>query len=144
MKDMRQTWNISKQSPKVQSTTKGPMLECGSGVTTILMGILCGRRNVEVWSLEHFGEWRDRVSETLKSQRYFRRACLLLSAGRVRRFRLVRSTTGGNAERVLAGNLRRTAGDYQRGSLRASAGGRRSASCWFDDFTWTMQGVPVR
>jgi hypothetical protein len=48
-------------------TTKGPILECGSGVTTILMGILCGRRNVEVWSLEHFGEWRDRVLETLQS-----------------------------------------------------------------------------
>jgi Methyltransferase domain len=48
-------------------TTKGPILECGSGVTTILMGVLCGRRNVEVWSLEHFPEWRKRVSETLRS-----------------------------------------------------------------------------
>jgi hypothetical protein len=45
--------------------TKGPVLECGSGVTTILMGILCGKRNVAVWSLEHYDEWRERVSGVL-------------------------------------------------------------------------------
>jgi len=45
--------------------TKGPVLECGSGVTTILMGILCGKRNIEVWSLEHYDEWRQRVSGVL-------------------------------------------------------------------------------
>lgn len=46
--------------------TQGPILECGSGATTILLGVLCERRNIEVWSLEHFDEWRERVSETLK------------------------------------------------------------------------------
>lgn len=45
--------------------TKGPVLECGSGVTTILMGILCGKRDVDVWSLEHYDEWRQRVSGVL-------------------------------------------------------------------------------
>lgn len=45
--------------------TKGPVLECGSGATTILMGILCGKRNIEVWSLEHYDEWRQRVSGVL-------------------------------------------------------------------------------
>ena len=45
--------------------TKGPVLECGSGVTTILMGILCGKRNIDVWSLEHYDEWRQRVSGVL-------------------------------------------------------------------------------
>ena len=45
--------------------TKGPVLECGSGVTTILMGILCGKRNIDVWSLEHFDDWRKRVSGVL-------------------------------------------------------------------------------
>src|SRR4026207_813581 len=39
--------------------TQGPILECGSGATTILLGVLCGRRNIEVWSLEHFDEWRE-------------------------------------------------------------------------------------
>lgn len=45
--------------------TKGPVLECGSGATTILMGILCGKRNIDVWSLEHYDEWRQRVSGVL-------------------------------------------------------------------------------
>jgi len=45
--------------------TAGPVLECGSGATTILLAILCGKRNVQVWSLEHFPEWRAHVSETL-------------------------------------------------------------------------------
>jgi hypothetical protein len=45
--------------------TEGPVLECGSGVTTILMGILCGKRNIAVWSLEHYDEWRQRVSGVL-------------------------------------------------------------------------------
>lgn len=46
--------------------TTGPILECGSGATTILLAILCGKQNVQVWSLEHFPEWRERVLETLK------------------------------------------------------------------------------
>ena len=49
------------------TTTPGAILECGSGATTILMGLLCAKRNVEVWSLEHADEWRERVSETLKN-----------------------------------------------------------------------------
>ena len=47
--------------------TSGPVLECGSGATTILLGILCGRRNIEVWSLENSVEWRERVTNALKS-----------------------------------------------------------------------------
>lgn len=46
--------------------TQGPILECGSGVTTILLGLLSGKRNIEVWSLEHSPEWRDRVTGTLE------------------------------------------------------------------------------
>jgi hypothetical protein len=45
--------------------TKGPILECGSGVTTILLGILSSRRKTEVWSLEHSSQWESRVTETL-------------------------------------------------------------------------------
>src|SRR5690349_13863763 len=37
---------------------QGAILECGSGATTILMGVLCGKRNVQVWTLEHADEWR--------------------------------------------------------------------------------------
>jgi len=39
------------------ATTTGPVLECGSGLTTVLLGALAGRRGVEVWTLEHEPEW---------------------------------------------------------------------------------------
>jgi hypothetical protein len=37
--------------------TTGPILECGSGLTTLLLGLLAGRRGVETWTLEHLPEW---------------------------------------------------------------------------------------
>ena len=48
--------------------TSGPILECGSGLTSLLLGLYAGRRNVQTWSLEHIPEWRTRVTATL--QRY--------------------------------------------------------------------------
>jgi len=50
------------------ATAEGPILECGSGVTTIVLGALAGRRGVAVHTLEHDPAWRDRVAELL--QRY--------------------------------------------------------------------------
>ena len=41
------------------------ILECGSGLTTLLLGLLAGRRGVPVWSLEHMPEWRTRVASAL-------------------------------------------------------------------------------
>lgn len=49
--------------------TPGPILECGSGLTTILLGLLAGRRGVEIWSLEHISEWYTRVNAMLQSYR---------------------------------------------------------------------------
>lgn len=46
--------------------TQGPILECGSGLTTILLGSLAGRRGIETWSLEHMPDWHARVSLTLR------------------------------------------------------------------------------
>jgi hypothetical protein len=48
--------------------TSGPILECGSGLTSLLLGLYAGRRNVQTWSLEHIPEWRTRVTAAL--QRY--------------------------------------------------------------------------
>lgn len=45
------------------ATTTGPILECGSGLTTFLMGLMAGRRGVKVYSLEHFEEWRERIED---------------------------------------------------------------------------------
>ena len=50
-------------------TTKGPILECGSGLSTLVMGYLAGKRDVEVWSLEHNSDWHRRVSNVMKRYR---------------------------------------------------------------------------
>jgi hypothetical protein len=47
-------------------TTTGPILECGSGLTSILLGLVAGRRGVDIWSLEHIPEWHARVAMTLR------------------------------------------------------------------------------
>jgi hypothetical protein len=46
-------------------TTPGPILECGSGLTTILLGLLAGRRGVQTHSLEHVSDWQNRIKRTL-------------------------------------------------------------------------------
>jgi hypothetical protein len=46
-------------------STEGPILECGSGLTTILLGWLAGRRGIETWSLEHLPEWHAQMTWTL-------------------------------------------------------------------------------
>ena len=51
------------------SATEGPILECGSGLTTLLLGQLAGRRGVQTWSLEHNREWYLRVSSALRKHR---------------------------------------------------------------------------
>ena len=52
---------------KKAATTEGPILECGSGLTTLLLGQLAGRRKVQTWSLEHNPLWHQRVSSALRT-----------------------------------------------------------------------------
>jgi hypothetical protein len=40
----------------------GTILECGSGLTTLLVGVIAARRDLEFVSLEHMSEWRERVT----------------------------------------------------------------------------------
>jgi Methyltransferase domain len=47
-------------------TCKGPILECGSGLTTLLVGAIAQRSGNTVWSLEHHAGWRARVRAFLK------------------------------------------------------------------------------
>lgn len=44
------------------AAAKLPVLECGSGLTTIVLGAICQRTGNTLWSLEHMPEWADRVS----------------------------------------------------------------------------------
>jgi hypothetical protein len=43
----------------------GPILECGSGLTTLLVGVVLQQRNGTLWSLEHTPVWADRVERYL-------------------------------------------------------------------------------
>lgn len=47
------------------SVTCGPVLECGSGLSTLLIGMLTADRDVEVVALEHTAAWRHRVQRAL-------------------------------------------------------------------------------
>ena len=49
------------------ASVEGPVLECGSGLTTLLVGLLAGRRGFETWSLEHHPEWHARVGAALEA-----------------------------------------------------------------------------
>ncbi|MGI9067138.1 MAG: hypothetical protein ACR2HX_12140 [Pyrinomonadaceae bacterium] len=51
------------------SITTGPILECGSGLTSVLLGLIAGRRGVETWSLEHTPEWHARLERILLKER---------------------------------------------------------------------------
>lgn len=44
----------------------GPILECGSGLTTLLLGAIAEQTGNCLWSLEHLPEWADRVTAHLR------------------------------------------------------------------------------
>lgn len=50
------------------NTTEGPILECGSGLSSILMGIIAQRRNLELYSLEHQEVWAEKVRNHQRAQ----------------------------------------------------------------------------
>ena len=45
--------------------TRGPVLECGSGLSTLLLGIAAERVGYEVYSLEHDEAWHAKVSQVV-------------------------------------------------------------------------------
>lgn len=44
----------------------GPILECGSGLSTILLAVIAEKKGIALWTLEHKPEWSARVTEYLK------------------------------------------------------------------------------
>lgn len=63
--------------------TDGPIVECGSGLTTIVLGAIAQKRGTSVWSLEHKPEWAHRVSAVLRKFQIDR---VRLSARPLRRY----------------------------------------------------------
>lgn len=49
--------------------TDGPILECGSGLSTILLGALAQSRGIRMWSLENDGKHATRVQACLRKYR---------------------------------------------------------------------------
>jgi hypothetical protein len=46
--------------------TQGPVLEIGSGLTTLILGVLAGRRGLPVWTLEHHTDYFRNTEARLK------------------------------------------------------------------------------
>jgi hypothetical protein len=49
--------------------TDGPVLECGSGLSTVLLGAVAQARGIRVYSLEHEPKWATRVQKYLRKYR---------------------------------------------------------------------------
>jgi len=46
--------------------TRGPVLECGSGLSTLLLGVAAERLDYQVYSLEHDEAWHAKVSDAVQ------------------------------------------------------------------------------
>jgi predicted O-methyltransferase YrrM len=51
------------------STANGAILECGSGLTTLVLATVTGKRDVPVWTLEHDPAWAAHVDAALRRSR---------------------------------------------------------------------------
>jgi hypothetical protein len=75
---LRRSWGNPGYSPsmdlltataRLALETEGPILECGSGLTTLLLGLLTRSRAIPVWSLEHHPKWHGRIRAVLRRHR---------------------------------------------------------------------------
>jgi hypothetical protein len=53
------------QVAQLVMAARGPILECGSGLTTIVAAVLAERRGLDVWSLEQDADWLALVQQAL-------------------------------------------------------------------------------
>lgn len=55
------------QVERIFRESNGPILECGSGATTLLIALLAEKYGREAWTFEHHGHWSRHVSEVLQT-----------------------------------------------------------------------------
>jgi len=58
-------------SLKEARSTPGPILECGSGLSTLLLGAVAQARGMRMWALEHDPTWANRVQSYLHKYRIY-------------------------------------------------------------------------
>lgn len=50
-------------------STPGPILECGTGLSTVLLGVIAQQRGLSHWGLEHKAEWAQKAQDYLDKYR---------------------------------------------------------------------------
>lgn len=48
-------------------SARGDILECGSGLSTVLLAVAARKSGVRIWSLEHQPKWKSRVERALRN-----------------------------------------------------------------------------
>jgi hypothetical protein len=57
--------------------TTGPVVECGSGITTLLLGHRCQQLNRKLWTLEHHAGWATRMRSLMLKHGLEQTVCIV-------------------------------------------------------------------
>jgi len=55
------------QVERIFRESEGPIMECGSGATTLLIAILAEKYNRKAWAFEHHAHWAHHVNDVLQA-----------------------------------------------------------------------------
>ena len=86
-------------------TANGPVLECGSGLSTILVGAIAKKRGNSHWAFEHTPEWANKVQRYLNRYRIDSVVLCAKAAEGLWQFFMVRPSFGIDARQFCPGHL---------------------------------------
>lgn len=61
--------DLLQEALRAAARAQGKVLECGSGLSTLLLGVVLQQRGLELWSLEHDATWFERMRDAIARQR---------------------------------------------------------------------------